>query len=1168
MSQIWMDVDTALIEIPVNVNPLVDAATAKVVDEGVTFDEAGIDVNWHFTTTGGVSTSTPVTPTSGGDYNWQHQDGGMYTIAMPASAGASVNNDSTGFGYFTGNTTANLPWRGPTIGFRITRMNAAMVDGSFVDPNARVDVGLWLGTAVTLSASLPDVNIEALEGVTATLASLANQYDGVTGLSGSTFPARQDQVNNIGSGATGGTHVEATYDNTTQDTIDNAAANLLGGGLVGIPVTGHAFVAGREVTIAGSTAYNGAFEVISQTANEVVITHTQTAEAFTGAETIVSSIKGEVFVGTITLGTFADTAAAQGDLHSMIDDGDVISIVYGFNVGGSRQATDIAVFANVNGNTDEIIVKAYNFVSQAFEDKATLPGSGGTAFIPLDPALLARNTGTGTEIGDVFILFDTVTTTPSSLDVDECLITAVGTNTLIGYPNGFEISAAGTSGTEFGVNGTAGNPCPFADALTMNAVTPLNLFTIQNGESITLAASADNLTLQGVAWTLSLSVGGQSIAGALFDGAHVTGIGTSAGEEGHFTNCKMGACTIPPSFLSSCGVGEDSGTLAGGSAGEYIFDNCYSMAPGSATPTLTFTGLGSATGINNRGWKGGATWNVDSDITLSHCVLVGGGTTFNTSGADIEVRGIIRSLTCAFTAGGTTPTVQFAGITGPVTLSGTAAAGTTVNLYGVSSSLADTSSNTTVTDATTSRTNYIGGDYALDTDANGRLRIVDGTGTGEIDTSSGTVKITDGTITTSTFAAGAINAAAIGADAITNAKIADDAFASEQFATGAFTADAFSADALIAATFATGAFTADVFAADALVAATFATDSISADALAADAVDEIADGVLDEVNTAATHNVPASVGRQIRQISSNVLGPFTVASATANTITLDADGDLSEVDGSYDPARIFVDSGTGADQTGQIVEYFGGAGNGNGARTLIMREDMKVTLASDSAIFILVSDGRTSTNQGQLRGGSTTTATLNALAPGADVSGQTLHFTGGTGQDQVALIESYSSPIATFQTIDVAVNATTSYELLPIGCVNVEQINNDAQSATDLKDFVDAGYDPVTNKVQGVVLVDTTTALATDAVDADALAADAAAEIAAQVLIQSVEGAAEDHANTVAVKTVAALILALRHADTTTNAGFLTIFKVDGTELAQLALASDDTADPITGVGS
>lgn len=40
---------------------------------------------------------------------------------------------------------------------------------------------------------------------------------------------------------------------------------------------------------------------------------------------------------------------------------------------------------------------------------------------------------------------------------------------------------------------------------------------------------------------------------------------------------------------------------------------------------------------------------------------------------------------------------------------------------------------------------------------------------------------------------------------------------------------------------------------------------------------------------------------------------------------------------------------------------------------------------------------------------------------------------------------------------------------------NLVRIGGDAQSATDLKDFADAGYNPVTHKVAGVVLVDTLT---------------------------------------------------------------------------------------------
>lgn len=38
---------------------------------------------------------------------------------------------------------------------------------------------------------------------------------------------------------------------------------------------------------------------------------------------------------------------------------------------------------------------------------------------------------------------------------------------------------------------------------------------------------------------------------------------------------------------------------------------------------------------------------------------------------------------------------------------------------------------------------------------------------------------------------------------------------------------------------------------------------------------------------------------------------------------------------------------------------------------------------------------------------------------------------------------------------------------------DLTQIGGAAQSATDLKDFADEGYDPATNKVQGVVLTDT-----------------------------------------------------------------------------------------------
>lgn len=79
------------------------------------------------------------------------------------------------------------------------------------------------------------------------------------------------------------------------DAIDNAAAVNKSGGLVGIPITGHAFVAGEPVTIAGTTNYNGSYIIVSQTTNEIVITATYQAETFAGTETCRTDLFSHIF---------------------------------------------------------------------------------------------------------------------------------------------------------------------------------------------------------------------------------------------------------------------------------------------------------------------------------------------------------------------------------------------------------------------------------------------------------------------------------------------------------------------------------------------------------------------------------------------------------------------------------------------------------------------------------------------------------------------------------------------------------------------------------------------------------------------------------------------------------------------------------------------------------
>lgn len=126
-----MDVDTALSEVPVNVFPLTDNTDFKTRETSVAYDAAGMDLVWNFVTTGGAFTQTAVTPTTGGSYDWTHQGDGMYTIEIPASGGASINNDTEGFGWFSGVATGVLPWRGPIIGFRASGINNKLIDDAY-----------------------------------------------------------------------------------------------------------------------------------------------------------------------------------------------------------------------------------------------------------------------------------------------------------------------------------------------------------------------------------------------------------------------------------------------------------------------------------------------------------------------------------------------------------------------------------------------------------------------------------------------------------------------------------------------------------------------------------------------------------------------------------------------------------------------------------------------------------------------------------------------------------------------------------------------------------------------------------------------------------------------------------------------------------------------------
>lgn len=160
-----MDVDAALASVPVNKLPLIDDTDFKTIEDAVVYNQAGLALFWNFTTTAGVTTVTAVTPTTAGVYDWtDFTTSGMYGIEIPASGGASANNDTEGFGHFTGVATGILPWSGPKIGFRAAALNNALIDGG---DNLDVNLVQWLGTAAATptTAGVPEVDVTHVSGV-------------------------------------------------------------------------------------------------------------------------------------------------------------------------------------------------------------------------------------------------------------------------------------------------------------------------------------------------------------------------------------------------------------------------------------------------------------------------------------------------------------------------------------------------------------------------------------------------------------------------------------------------------------------------------------------------------------------------------------------------------------------------------------------------------------------------------------------------------------------------------------------------------------------------------------------------------------------------------------------------------------------------------------------
>ena len=126
------------------------------------------------------------------------------------------------------------------------------------------------------------------------------------------------------------------------------------------------------------------------------------------------------------------------------------------------------------------------------------------------------------------------------------------------------------------------------------------------------------------------------------------------------------------------------------------------------------------------------------------------------------------------------------------------------------------------------------------------------------------------------------------------------------------------------------------------------------------------------------------------------------------------------------------------------------------------------------------------------------------IAAANDAEEMVLHITKAGMAPVTRVVELYRP--------ETTAGRTLTLESDGVGHADVKEVLGDATSATDLKDFADAGYDPATNKVQGVVLADTVTTYTGNTVQTgdsfSRLGAAAGASVSADVAAVKVDSAA------------------------------------------------------------
>lgn len=353
------------------------------------------------------------------------------------------------------------------------------------------------------------------------------------------------------------------------------------------------------------------------------------------ADNVDSAIKSITFDGVETSGTNVSANFDDGVYHNITHIANNIDIVYQFDVGGGRTAAEVVWKGYLNSNNDVFTLQVYN--GTGWDTLTTHGGKNGATNDTVIESLFLTHTGTGADLGKVFIRLECASQSSPDLFTDQLLVTAVNIGQSVGYSNGriFIDTTNGVAGTEAFVNGVADNPVDLiASAKTLSTSVGLSDFHIINGSSVTLAETTDNESYFGDNWILAL--GGQSCSGSHFEGAHVSGIQTG-------DNCGFHGGAVTTITISDHAhfdeVSLESGTITL-PVGAVFFNYCTHA--GASLPVFDFGAVVGSTTLHIHAYAGGIELQNFGDLGTDIVHLDGNGRldiNANSSGGTVNVRG-------------------------------------------------------------------------------------------------------------------------------------------------------------------------------------------------------------------------------------------------------------------------------------------------------------------------------------------------------------------------------------------------------------------------------------------------------------------------------------------------------------------------------------------------